>query len=117
MLSVQFEKPSLQREKPSGTSYHMIIFMIPYVISYMISYCEQDCVVLLAPYPNNLNPVESFNIKTDFYLQGDGLVWRGMLAFNSSSTVPCVQRALRLHGIAVLTRRYDIIVMIWTMIS
>ena len=40
----------------------------------MISYCEQDCVVVLAPYPNNPNPVESFNVKTDFDLQRDGLV-------------------------------------------
>ena len=50
----------------------------------MISCCEQDCVVLLAPYPNNLNPVESFNVKTDFDLQGDGLVWfaRPQLFFN-----------------------------------
>ena len=47
----------------------------------MISYYEQDCVVLLAPYPNNPNPVESFNVKTDF---GDGLVWyaRPQLFFN-----------------------------------
>ncbi len=36
----------------------------------MISCCAQDCMVLLAPYPNNLNPVETFNIKTDFDLQG-----------------------------------------------
>ena len=28
--------------------------------------------VILAPFPNNLNPVESFNVKTDFDLQGDG---------------------------------------------
>ena len=41
----------------------------------MISCCEQDCVVLLAPYPNNPNPVESFIVKTDFDLQGDGLEW------------------------------------------
>ena len=32
----------------------------------MISYCEQDCVVVLAPYFNNPNPVESFNVKTNF---------------------------------------------------
>jgi hypothetical protein len=42
--------------------------------------------VLLAPYPNNPNPVESFNIKTDFDrdLKGDGLVWytRSQLFFN-----------------------------------
>ena len=45
------------------------------MISHMISCCVQDCVVLLAPYPNNPNPVESFNIKTDFDLKGNGLVW------------------------------------------
>ncbi len=28
-----------------------------------------------APYPDNQNPVESFNLKTDFDLTGDGLVW------------------------------------------
>jgi hypothetical protein len=27
-------------------------------------------VVVLAPYPNNPNPVESFNVKNDFDLQG-----------------------------------------------
>jgi hypothetical protein len=41
----------------------------------MMSFCWQDCVVILAPYPNNPNPVESFNIKTDFDIQGNGLVW------------------------------------------
>ncbi len=45
----------------------------------------QDCVVL-APYPNNLNTVESFNVKNDFDLQGDCLpvVWyaRSQLLFN-----------------------------------
>jgi hypothetical protein len=25
--------------------------------------------------PNNPNPIESFNIKTDFDIQGNGLVW------------------------------------------
>jgi hypothetical protein len=44
------------------------------MISYVMSCREQDCVVVLAPYPNNPNPVESFNIKTDFDLTGDGLV-------------------------------------------
>jgi hypothetical protein len=51
----------------------MVYIMISHVISYVISCREQDCVV--ATYPNNLNPVESFNVKTDFDLQGDGLVW------------------------------------------
>ncbi len=36
---------------------------------------QQDSVVLLVPYPNNLNTVESFNVTTDFELAGDGLVW------------------------------------------
>ncbi len=54
------------------------------MISYVISCCEQDCVVVLAPYPNNPNPVQSSNIKTDFDLTGDGLVWyaRPQLLFN-----------------------------------
>ena len=41
----------------------------------MMSYCEQDCVVVLAPFPNNPNPEQSFNVKTDFDFQEDGLVW------------------------------------------
>jgi hypothetical protein len=50
----------------------------------MISCCGQDCVVLLAPYPNNSNPGDSFNVTTDFDLQGDCLVWytRPQLFFN-----------------------------------
>ena len=54
------------------------------MISYVMSCREQDCVVVLAPYPNNPNPMESFNIKTDFDLSGDGLVWyaRPQLFFN-----------------------------------
>ena len=54
------------------------------MISYVMSCRKQDCVVVLAPYPNNPNPVESFNIKTDFDLSGDGLVWyaRPQLFFN-----------------------------------
>ncbi len=54
------------------------------MISHMLSCCAQDCVVLLEPYPNNPNPMESFNIKTDFDLKGDGLVWyaRPHLFFN-----------------------------------
>ena len=54
------------------------------MISYVISCREQDCVVVLAPYPNNPNPVESFNVKADFDLTGDGLVWyaRPQLFFN-----------------------------------
>ncbi len=39
------------------------------------SCCEQDCVVLLAPYPNNLNRVETFKVTTNFDLQGGCLVW------------------------------------------
>ncbi len=75
--------------------------MMSYMILYMISYCEQDCVVVLAPFPNNPNPVQSFNIKSDFDLKGT--VWCGMHALNSFSTVPCVPQA---PGCSVtLTRR------------
>ncbi len=34
----------------------------------MISCSIQDCVVLLAPYPNNPNQVKSFIVKTNFDL-------------------------------------------------
>jgi hypothetical protein len=58
--------------------------MILYVISDMMSCCGQDCVVLLVPYPNNLNQEDSFNVKTDFDLMGGCLVWyvRPQLFFN-----------------------------------
>ncbi len=52
----------------------MLYDIICDIISAMLSCCAQDCVVLLATYPNNQNPVESFNVKTDLDLQGDGLV-------------------------------------------
>ena len=56
---------------------------------------KQDCVVLLAPYPNNPNPVESFNVKTDFDLTGDGLVWsaRPQLFFNCCTLCPTGAKA------------------------
>ncbi len=40
--------------------------------------------MLLAPYPNDLNQVERFNVATNLDLQGDGLVWyaRPQLFFN-----------------------------------
>jgi hypothetical protein len=63
----------------------------------MIFYCEQDCMVVLvrqiAPFPNNpkLNQVQSFNVKTDFDLQGGGLVWYArpgpQLFFNCTVTL------------------------------
>ncbi len=86
-----------------------MFIMILCMISYVISCREQDCIVVLAPYPrqtnsfiensieagillggngapypNNPNPGELFNIKTDFDLTGDGLVWyaRPQLCFN-----------------------------------
>jgi hypothetical protein len=71
------------------------------MISYMmISFCQQDCVVVLAPYPNN---PESFNIKTDFDIQGNGMVWyaRPQLFFNCTL---CPTGAPR--GSAVRTKRF-----------
>ncbi len=37
--------------------------------------CVQDVVVVLAPFPNNPNPVDEFDVVCDFDLKGDGLVW------------------------------------------
>ena len=73
--------------------------MISFVISYMISCCKQDCVVVLAPYPNNPHQVESFNIKTDFALQGDGLVWyaRPQLFFNCTLCLAGAKGDRRMH--------------------
>ena len=73
--------------------------MISFVISYMISCCKQDCVVVLAPYPNNPHPVESFNIKTDFALQGDSLVWyaRPQLFFNCTLCPAGAKGDRRMH--------------------
>ena len=61
----------------------LISYMISSMISFMILYhdCEQDYVVVLAPYPNNPNPMESFNVKTDFDLQGGVLVWYARRTF------------------------------------
>jgi hypothetical protein len=69
---------------------HVLWYHIWYsnMIIIMISCCVPDSVVLLEPFPNNLNPVESFNCTTDFDLQGDCLV-----PLHSSSTVtgPCTK--------------------------
>ena len=69
------------------------------MISYVMSCREQDCVVVLAPYPNNQNPVESFNIKTDFDLTGDGLVWyaRPQLFFNCTLCPAGAKGDRRMH--------------------
>jgi hypothetical protein len=48
-----------------------------------------------APHPNNPNQVESFDVKTDFDLQGDGLVWYALPQL--FSTVPCVPQEPRAH--------------------
>ena len=44
----------------------------------------QEVVVILAPFPNNHNPVAEFDVVRDFDLNGDGLVWyaRPQLLFN-----------------------------------
>jgi hypothetical protein len=51
---------------------------------HMILCFEQDCEVFLGLYPNNPNPVESFTVKINFDLQGNGLVLyaRPQLFFN-----------------------------------
>ncbi len=34
-----------------------------------------DVIVVLAPFPNNPNPVDEFDVVVDFDLKGGGLVW------------------------------------------
>ncbi len=58
----------------------------------MMSFCKQDCVVVLAPYPNNPNPVESFNIKTRLWHSGE---WPGMVCSPSTLLQLCVVRDRR----------------------
>jgi hypothetical protein len=59
----------------------------------------QDCMVVLAPYPNNPHLVESFNFKTDFGLQGNGLVWyaRPQLFFNCTLCPAGAKGDRRMH--------------------
>jgi hypothetical protein len=67
---------------------HDIIYDIMYDIMYDITYDIMYLyVVLLAPYPNNLNPVESFNITTDFDLRG--AAWCNMRVLNFSYCALC----------------------------
>ena len=44
----------------------------------------QDCVCLIAPFPNNPNPAEDFDPKRDMDISGQGLMWyaRPQLFFN-----------------------------------
>ena len=39
----------------------------------------QDCVCLIAPYPNNPNPPETFDVASDFDMSGSNLLWYGRL--------------------------------------
>ena len=39
--------------------------------------CGQDCVCLIAPYPNNPNQPEDFDIRRDMDISGQGLLWFG----------------------------------------
>ena len=55
-----------------------------YDIIYEIIRFVQEVVVVLAPFPNNPNPVAEFDATRDFDLTGNGLVWyaRPQLFFN-----------------------------------
>ena len=54
----------------------------------------QDCVCLIAPFPNNPNPAEDFDPKRDMDISGQGLMWyaRPQLFFNCT-VCPTGQRA------------------------
>jgi hypothetical protein len=55
--------------------------------------CRQEVVVILAPFPNNPNPVAEFDVVCGFDLKGDGLVWyaRPQLFFNCTRCSRCCQ--------------------------
>lgn len=36
---------------------------------------RQDCFAVVAPFPNNPRPLSQFDVRRDFSLDGDGLVW------------------------------------------
>ncbi len=78
--------------------------MISSIISYLISCCGQDCVIVLASCPNNPNPVELFNVKTDFDLQGDGLVWYActQLFFNCTLCPTGAKGGRRTHKVSLV---------------
>ena len=50
----------------------------------MLTQLWQDCVCLIAPYPNNPDPADQFDFATDMDLSGQGLLWyaRPQLFFN-----------------------------------
>jgi hypothetical protein len=48
-------------------------------IAYDIICDLQDCVCLIAPYPNNPNPPETFDLASDFDMSGSNLLWYGRL--------------------------------------
>jgi hypothetical protein len=50
--------------------YNTIYKMLPLLICFW-----QDCVCLIAPYPNNAKPVDQFDFATDMDLSGEGLLW------------------------------------------
>jgi hypothetical protein len=62
-------------EEKNVRSFKFIQYDSTYDVIYDIIIISYGKVVLLSPCPNNLNPVESFNVKTDFAVQEDALVW------------------------------------------
>ena len=60
-------------------SYRVYVCDITYDIAHDIKYELQDCVCLIAPYPNNPNPPETFDLASDFDMSGSNLLWYGRL--------------------------------------
>ena len=50
--------------------YNTVYKMLPLLICFW-----QDCVCLIAPYPNNPKPVDQFDFAMDMDLSGEGLLW------------------------------------------
>ena len=79
MLSLRLAKASISgdSENPKGICHDICTDIFTDIVCYIIFLPVQDCVCLIAPYPNNPNPPETFNIATDFDMSGDGLLWNG----------------------------------------
>ena len=81
MLSLRLAKASISGDldNPKGICHDICTDIFTDIVCYIIFLPVQDCVCFIAPYPNNPNPPETFNIATDFDMSGDGLLWNGLL--------------------------------------
>ena len=66
----------------------------------------QDCVCLVAPFPNNPNPPEEFNVNSDMDFSRTGLMWYArpqlwLLCFNCTLPHWALRQKEQAHGAVV----------------